>query len=163
MATVVHIYQDGRKIGSSPLTYIHGLARVAERPGRLGPGRLEGDAAEDYSEDVYDKIESAIDRGETSITIDGITYSWMIQVLPTVRIETTGSSGECQECGRSDHAGPLACIKTKIYGPAGRTSYIYVGECCQARLVRELHEKAERGEIEFIDARVTGPEVVRHQ
>lgn len=80
-------------------------------------------------------------------------------MIPSIRITTTGHSGECQECGRIDHSGPLALILKRAPGPSGYTTETNVGECCQGRLVREYHEQAERGEIEFIDARTTGPEL----
>ena len=82
--------------------------------------------------------------------------------MTTIRIETTGYSGECQICGRSDHGGPLAVVRKRVTGPAGYTTETDVGECCQARLVREYREQAERGEVEFIDARTTGPDLPRY-
>jgi hypothetical protein len=79
-----------------------------------------------------------------------------------IRIETTGVGGVCQECGLTDHDGPLACVTTRVPGPAGYVTYTYVGECCQGRLVRQYREQADRGEIEYIDARVTGPDLPRY-
>jgi len=80
----------------------------------------------------------------------------------TIRITTTGSDGECQICGRSDHGGPLAVVRKRVPGPSGYTVETYVGECCQGRLVRQYREQAERGEVEFIDARTTGPDLPRY-
>ena len=74
-----------------------------------------------------------------------------------IRITTAGIGGECQICGRIDHDAPLAMILKRVSGPAGYLTETYVGECCQPRLLQEYREQAEQGEIEFIDARVTGP------
>lgn len=78
-----------------------------------------------------------------------------------VRIMTAGHSGECQWCGKLAD-GPLAVVRKRVTGPAGYTTEMDVGECCQARLVREYREQAERGEVAFIDARTTGPDLPRY-
>lgn len=80
-------------------------------------------------------------------------------MVEKIRITTLGYSGECQQCGRVNHSGPLALIHIRVPGPRGYTTETNVGECCQGQLVREYREQAERGEIEFIDSRVTGPEL----
>lgn len=81
--------------------------------------------------------------------------------MTTIRITTTGYSGECQWCGKRA-AGPLAVVRKRVTGPAGYTTEMDVGECCQSRLVREYREQAERGEVEFVDARTTGPDLPRY-
>ena len=77
--------------------------------------------------------------------------------MTTIRITTAGHSGECQECGRIDHGGPLALVRERRFGPDARVLETYVGECCQSRLVAEYREREERGEIRFLDLRETGP------
>lgn len=79
--------------------------------------------------------------------------------MNTVHIMTTGHSGECQECGRIDHGGPLALVRERRSGPAARVLETYVGECCQPRLVAEYRERDARGEVRFFDLRETGPDL----
>src|SRR5690606_34319333 len=84
-----------------------------------------------------------------------------MNTIPEVRITTAGHSGEWQECVKRA-AGPLAVVGKRVTGPAGYTTEMDVGECCQPRLVREYREQAERGEVKFIDARTTGPNLPRY-
>lgn len=80
-----------------------------------------------------------------------------MSATPEIRITTTGHGGECQECGRTDHDGPLALIHERRHGLDARVLETYVGECCQPRLIAEYRERDERGEVRLSDLRETGP------
>lgn len=82
-----------------------------------------------------------------------------MSTAPEIRVTTAGHSGECQECGRIDHGGPLALVRERRFGPAARVLETYVGECCQSRLVAEYRERDARGEVRLLDLRETGPDL----
>lgn len=82
-----------------------------------------------------------------------------MSATPEIRITTAGHSGECQECGRIDHSGPLALVHKRVPGPRGYTDETFVGECCQPRLIAEYRGRDERGEIRLSDLRETGPDL----
>lgn len=72
---------------------------------------------------------------------------------PHIRMILTGYGGECRECGGTEHDGPLTLIRKRVPGPSGYVDETMVGDCCADRLAQEYEERADRGEIDFVDAR----------
>src|SRR5690606_7599357 len=54
----------------------------------LGPAGLDHKSGEQQAaaERAYAAIERAIAAGESSVTVDGCTYTWRVDELPTIRV-----------------------------------------------------------------------------
>lgn len=74
--TSITIHQDGTYAGQGTIS---STGRI-ECDAVLGPEGLDHQSGEqqDAAERAYDAIESAIADGETSVTVDGVEYTWAI-------------------------------------------------------------------------------------
>jgi len=111
----ISISQDGAWAGDGTLVRDGRRAYIEDCPAILGPRHLEGEAAQDYAERVYGAIEEAIERGETSLKMDGIAYSWEIRE-PEIEVLGLGGDDWTEEADGEEREGAADAREWERYG-----------------------------------------------
>jgi hypothetical protein len=99
----IRISQDGRYAGTGRLVrHPDGTVTVEDCYAILGPDGLDHESGEqqDAAERAYEAIEAAIARGESSVAIDGCTYTWQVEEPPTIEVLGLGD----QDWGSDEYA-----------------------------------------------------------
>lgn len=113
--TRINISQDGVWAGDGVLARDGSRIYIEDCPAILGPRHLEGEAAQDYAERVYGAIEEAIERGETSLELDGIVYSWEVEA-PTIEVIGLGDDDWTEEADGEEREGATDAREWERYG-----------------------------------------------
>lgn len=93
MATII-IAQDGVYAGAGRLVrHSDGTVTIEDCSAILGPPGLDHASGEQQAtaERAYAAIERAIAAGESSVTIDGCTYSWAVEEPPAIEVLGLGA------------------------------------------------------------------------
>lgn len=111
----ISISQDNIYAGTGRLVRRDGAAVIEDCPAILGPRHLEGEAAQDYAERIYEAIEEAIERGEDSLKMDGIAYSWEIRE-PEIEVLGLGLDDWTEEADGEEREGAADAREWERYG-----------------------------------------------
>lgn len=111
----ISISQDGAWAGDGVLVRDGSRIYIEDCPAILGPRHLEGEAAQDYAEQIYEAIEEAIERGEDSLELDGIVYSWEVET-PTIEVIGLGDDDWTEEADGEEREGAADAREWERYG-----------------------------------------------